>query len=314
MKRYATTAVLLAALVGCAGTQPPERLISVTAELVEAEALELAELQPNLLREAQDHRDAAWEAVDQGDAELAELHAWVSWLRLRTAENLEAILQNDGLARARGAPAGAASRPDGVAGTASPPAGQGAFSGPGRAGASGSDAALAVREAENARLRLLSAGLRPDLRWAEAEALLQTAQRALDRGDFDRAHEMGSRAAFVFEVVRLTRLGEVSTTPLASVSAGEGDPRTAPAASFETTATDGEREPTDTEQPTPAEQASADPGVAPSEVIATDGSVTVIVPSASTPALDTAGEPSEDDPTERPRSRIISNILQPAGE
>ena len=49
---------------------------------------------------------------------------------------------------------------------------------PGSAPGTDGNAARAVREAEDAWLRLLSTGLTPDTRWREAEALLQAAQLA----------------------------------------------------------------------------------------------------------------------------------------
>ncbi|MFT5431040.1 MAG: hypothetical protein ACI9OJ_001719 [Myxococcota bacterium] len=200
-------------LLGCASTLPPAKLVAVDAELSRPDARELAEAQPGPLRVANQHRDDAWKALRAGDAELAETHAWVAWLQLRAAENLEAGAQERAIASTRNSPlppssgsAGSDARPS-VVGIS--PVSNRANSTPTVPGTP-SDS---VRQAEDAQLRLLAVGLTPDRRWAEAEALLQVAQRALDRGDGGRAEEMSRRAALVFEVIRITRLGDASFTP-----------------------------------------------------------------------------------------------------
>ena len=288
-RQGAIISVLLSAgLAGCATTQPPERLVAVTAELAQPEAQELAEFHQSYMREARDHRDAGWEAVNRGNADMAELHAWVSWLRLRTVENLEAVMQADALEQAELA-AGE------VVGSTPPNAVPGQRRGDrrGRHDARQVDAEIAVREAENAKLRLLTAGLEPDVRWAEADALLLMAQRALDRGDLDRAQELGDRAAFVFEVVRLTRLGDIGA-PI--VSAPTGTDELASAAQRELPADTGD---------TPVSQVAT----APSEAVPT----VALGPGATVTAAEAEVESTEET-SEPPRSRIISNILQPVDD
>jgi hypothetical protein len=326
---------------GCASTAPPERLVGVSAELEQPAAQELADSQPNLVREARDHRDAAWQAVEDGDEGLAEAHAWAAWLRLRTAENVDVIAQRDALAGAAGA-AGVEALGDLsplASGTpvATDPTDD--LGGTGIVPASGTEAgaARAVREAEDAMLRLLATGLEPDPRWSEAQALLQAAQRALERAEFERAEALGARASFVFEVVRLTRLGgsgyatggEALTPRGLAMPAGPATPAApadaAPlAAASATPATTPSRGTPNTPSSSgTAGAASPDitvnvPGAAPSLVPIPTGSgepTVVVVPGAAPVPAPAPSEPrvgeEERDADSAPRSRIVTDVLQP---
>jgi hypothetical protein len=138
----------------------------------------------------------------------------VAWLQIRIAENLEAL----------GHRSAAAGQVDGQAAVgASVAAGRALSVGGGAPGRPGdpSEAARAVRDAEDARLRLLATGLTPDPRWAEPEALVAVAARALDRGEHARAIDLARRAVLVFEVLRLTRIGADAALP---ADAGAGAP------------------------------------------------------------------------------------------
>lgn len=349
------TSVVLAAAwlvgalgAGCASVPPPERLVAVSAELEQAGAQELAELQPNLVREARDHRDAAWAAAEDGDEGLAEAHAWAAWLRLRTAENVDVIGRRDALVvgSAESAPAAEATGGDGGAQVLAPTDGAPAVSAGSAAGGGEAGAARAVRDAEDAMLRLLATGLEPDPRWSEAQALLQAAQRALERGELERAEALGERASFVFEMVRLTRLGGSGyaaadaggdealaprglaapggalgpPSPVAPAGPGPLTPGSATPASSTPPTTPSRGVPS-ASSPGAAGAASPDitvnvPGGGPSFIPVPSGSgqpTVVVVPGA--PPAPASSEPSvgegAPDADSTPRSRIVTDVLQP---
>ncbi len=192
-------------LVGACGTSlPPERLVSVDAELARGEVSELAETQPGAIGEARLRRDAAWKAWRAGDTEGAALNAWLAWQRLRVADNLDALSRAAALEAASepvAAPVEERAAGPGEPRVDAPPAPEAAPAD----GPSKRVATRAVQNAEDARLRLVVTGGQDDWRWPEAEALLQTSQRALERGSWTRAEQLADRALVVFELVRLSR-------------------------------------------------------------------------------------------------------------
>ncbi|MBT9560457.1 MAG: hypothetical protein IV100_30815 [Myxococcales bacterium] len=194
--------------LACSAALPPERLVSIDAELARGDVTELAETQARHIGEARQRRDAAWKAYRAGEPVQADLQAWIAWQQLRIAENLDVIGRQAAVAEARGH----GHEPDNGADVAAVPleldrpTSRGRATTPTRTASPPAPrtAVQAVQDAEDARLRLVSTGGQRDWRWPEGEALLQTAQRALERGSYDRAEQLADRALFVFEMVRLS--------------------------------------------------------------------------------------------------------------
>ena len=227
------------ALLACSTALPPERLVSIDAELARDDVAELSETQARHIGEARQRRDAAWKAYRAGEPKQADLQAWIAWQQLRVAENLDVIGRQDAMAAARVRSGDAAVEPAALTSSVEleRSSSRAVTAAPAKSHLSPKPETTvqAVQDAEDARLRLVSSGGQRDWRWPEGEALLQTAQRALERGSIDRAEQLADRALFVFEMIRLsgsqTDAGGVSPAPWAGPGTPASSARVIPAPS-----------------------------------------------------------------------------------
>ena len=232
--QYLRAALMVISLtaMGCAPTIVPERLSLLKTQLARPSVRDMGEEYPRQLALAREFEQKATQALEDGRPDVAELHAWSGWQRLQVAENLEAIAHKTALAQGTGTTAAVTGAPT-VAqptteGASEPLVAQPEAAAPNvreheyahqdspeaqyaepeppmvdRRPAPFGSAAAEVQEAEDAQLRVMSVGAESDVRMSEANALLKTAQRALDRRQSTRAITLARRAALVFEVIRL---------------------------------------------------------------------------------------------------------------